>query len=1299
MGSILRAKDSLSGQTVALKLMHSTAEATSVKRFVREAELLAKLRHPGIVAHVAHGLSDDGQPFLAMEWLEGEDLAHRLAREPLSLPETLLLLRRATEALAAAHLQGIVHRDLKPSNLFLREGRVEDTVVVDFGLARHVVPSQVMTTNATVLGTPGYMAPEQASCEHDITPSADVFSLGCVLYECLTGQQPFRAPHLAAVLAKVLFAEPRPLRELRGELPASLQVLVDRMLAKKPSQRLRDATELLQASEGVDALLELTRVEPAPNAGELAGAEQQLLSVLLVRPPAAAVKRPPVERGGLLEAAAVSPPGGVLEQVRTTFSSAGLQLMPLADGSLLLTLLPERGTATDQAAVAARCALFLKERWPEAAIVLSTGRGWLGNQQPVGEVMDRAGNLLLQLEQVPEASSADLLLDEVTAGLLGPGFQLARAPSGAFVLHGELLDRDESRPLLGQPTPCVGREQELGMLALTFTSCVESSSSRALLVTAPAGGGKSRLRHEFLRRLQRQEKEVLLLVGRGELMRTGSTCGMLGQAVRRLCGILEHEGLEVSREKLQQHAARALPPGEAGAVTEFLGELCGLPFPDDASPRLRAARADPRLLSIQVRQALVSFLQAECEQGPVLLVLEDLHWGDSLTVQLVGEALRALAERPFMVLALARPEVKELYPGLWGSYLQEISMRPLSAKASTRLVREVLGPEVSESTVRRVVDHAAGNALFLEELIRQAAEGQRETPPETVLAMLQARIQRLEPDVRQALLSASFFGRTFWAGGVKALLGQKHSGEDIDQRLDRLVELEVVERQRDSHFPSEAEYRFRHVLMQDAAYMLVPESPKSAAHRLAGAWLEQLGEKDALVLAEHYRLGQERERAVQLYAQAAEQLFERYDWPAALRCVEMSQACGASGAMLTRVLTLQATVALWMDDFQQGYAIGSKVLPDLKPGNLVWCRLIGPTLVSAFHAQNAEEVSRLSQLLLSTEPEPGALPSYVEALYYPTGSFCTVGVRQAAAAFVERMVAVCGTGEKQDVFTRAWLNVAQGAFGYHFENRPWQAANQLRQGTQLFSELGLERNKVPSQSLEGRALAALGDWSGAAEVLHGILSIALRLEKPYFIAYVKVSMALALAWSPEKPQQEEARTLALDSVKSGAPDSLFLGVMYTALAKVAQAWDEPQEAEEQARKACELLTFVPTFRLPARIVLSESLRAQGRTAEAREVAGQGVQDVEQMGGGGFGVVQGYLALAEACLAHGETEAGETALRQALRCVRTRSEDIPSTELRERFLSRVPENARLRALARSRWGEDWERSEKGLERRS
>ena len=254
VGWVYRAMDSLSGEFVALKVLHDDS-AENLQRFSREAEVLASLRHPGIVSYIDHGSAPGGRPFLAMEWLDGESLAQRLARQPLSLEEALALLRSSAEALAAAHAEGVIHRDIEPSNLFLRHGNPGDVVVLDFGLARYAPLSSSLTTSQRVLGTHGYMAPEQVSAQHPITPSTDIFSLGCVIYECLAGKPAFCAPHFVSALAKILFTEPEPLASLRPELPSALQPLLERMLAKAPECRFPEASSLVAALKQLQASL------------------------------------------------------------------------------------------------------------------------------------------------------------------------------------------------------------------------------------------------------------------------------------------------------------------------------------------------------------------------------------------------------------------------------------------------------------------------------------------------------------------------------------------------------------------------------------------------------------------------------------------------------------------------------------------------------------------------------------------------------------------------------------------------------------------------------------------------------------------------------------------------------------------------------------------------------------------------------------------------------------------------------------------------------------------------------------
>jgi serine/threonine protein kinase/tetratricopeptide (TPR) repeat protein len=1281
MGFVYQALDAETGRIVALKLMYAAASSVVAQRFLREARLLSELHHPGIVSYVAHGLTDDDQPFLAMEWLEGEDVAQRLARQPLSPSETLKLVRRVAEGLAVAHQRSIIHRDIKPSNLFLRGGQPEDAVLLDFGLARFVAASQALTGSAMVLGTPGYMAPEQASHQDDITPSADIFSLGCVLYEGLTGKPPFQAPHLAAVLAKILFTEPPPLSAVHRDMPASLQRLVDRMLAKNPEQRIADARALLHVLGEMEALPDTPAPAPLrPSTPGLQIVEQQLVSVMLATP-----ELPPPDDAPTLKADEAARVREQLEPLRLELESHGAKALVLADGSLLSTFLLERGTAADQAILAAHCALTVKERWPASRVVLTTGLSLKERPVPMGEVVDRAGEFLRRMEGPLEEVATQVLLDETTGGLLSHRFELERAQSGVFLLRGEHLSLDESRPLLGKPTSCVGREQELAILEMVFSTCVEDATARAVLVTAPVGTGKSRLRHEFLRRLERRGQPMLILLARGDPMHSRSAYGLLGQALRTLCGVVDGEPLEARREKLSRRTARYLLPQQMKDAVEFLGELCGVNFPDEDSPRLRAAREDPRLMGQQVAEAMVAFLRAELSQGPALLVLEDLHWCDAPSVKLVDEVLRQLSDSPVLVLALARPEVKDLYPELWSQCMQEVPLRGLSQKASTRLVQEVLGPQVPPAVVARLVEQAAGNALFLEELIRGVAEGRGGETPGTVLAMLQSRLQRMDPMPRRVLLAASIFGRSFWAGGVRSLLNEELSALELERWLRDMVALEIIQPQLASRFPAEAEYRFRHTMMRDAAYSLVPETLKPVGHHLAGEWLERVGEPDLLVLAEHYQLGHQKDRAVHFFTRAGERLFEQQDLLGAQRCLESALACEPSGDALSGIQALQAAISFWMEDFAQSYAVSSELLPLPATRSAQWTRMLGGLILACAQNGRQSTVAELAPRLLVLPERPEALAPFLEMACVLACMTTWYGQRYEAVAILERMETASAALPMRNGVTLGWMACARGYFDYFLDPAPWRCRVRAEEATRELQPTRVERGAATAQALWGLALAGLGDLPGALQALREGVSAARRAGQAHATAWLQLHLALVLSGSVEPAHQEEARQLALDVLKTEAVNLLHMGLAHLALAKAQAAVSGSlPEAEAQARRACELLgVFVP-HQLVARVTLCATLMAQGRPAQAKEEAEAAVRLLERMGGCGAVSVGVYLALAEACFALGEEGVGSDVLYVALQCLRLRAEDVPEPA-RERF-HQVPEHARVLELARQRLGE-------------
>src|SRR5690606_1590123 len=269
-------------------------------------------------------------------------------------------------------------------------------------------------------------------------------------------------------------------------------------------------------------------------------------------------------------------------------------------------------------------------------------------------------------------------------------------------------------------------------------------------------------------------RRARVLTCRGEPMSAGAPFVLAAQIVRRGAALPDDAPEEAQRRALASALAQAgVDQAERARIATFLAELVGVaPRDGSESEDLRAARSSPLLMGDQIRLAWEDWLDAECAAGPLVIVIEDLHWGDAPSVKLIDAALRGLRERPLMVLALTRPEVHDAFPSLWsGRGVQEVRLPELSRGASEELVRAVLGAEVDAETIAWISERAGGHALYLEEVIRAVAEGRRERIPASVLAMVQVRMAGLPSEERRVLRAASVFGEVFWRGGVAALVG------------------------------------------------------------------------------------------------------------------------------------------------------------------------------------------------------------------------------------------------------------------------------------------------------------------------------------------------------------------------------------------------------------------------------------------------------------------------------------------------------------------------------------------------
>lgn len=520
-----------------------------------------------------------------------------------------------------------------------------------------------------------------------------------------------------------------------------------------------------------------------------------------------------------------------------------------------------------------------------------------------GEVVAASGSTFDRDFLVSDAvTTAARLQQTVAAGAVVVGERTYRLTSGTIEYHElprmQVKGKDEALAVWGavralpEPSdvrritaPLVGRHGELALLRHLYQRAQDDARAHLVTIMGQPGIGKSRLLREFLAELRETDPVPLVLRGRSVAFGWQIGYHALLDVLRMQAGLMDTDPPDAVRAKLSHWLGDALP-GQDALLDGLL-----LTFGSDE------ADADPGRVRRQLFEAWVGLVSALAASQPVVLAFEDLHWADDGVLDLIELLAERASALPVFMVCLARPELLERRTS-WGGGRRNattIDLSPLRANEVEQLVASLGSQGLASDVLRTIAQRAEGNPLFVEELVRMIMEGS--TPgaqiPDTVQAVITARIDRLPAPERRALQAAAVIGRTFWPSAVADLAAQ--DAAETGRVLEALIGKELIVQRPASTIAGEREYAFRHILTRDVAYNMLPRTHRQAAHAQIVRWLEgRLGgriEEVVEVLAEHLRVAGD-ERAPAYLHRAGNKARRQYANADALRL--FAQALDAS---------------------------------------------------------------------------------------------------------------------------------------------------------------------------------------------------------------------------------------------------------------------------------------------------------------------------------------------------------------------------------------------------------------------
>jgi len=904
MGVVYKAEDIKLSRMVAIKLLPSelTDDLEARERFVHEARTASALDHPNICTIYEIDETEEGRIFIAMAFYSGRALQKKIKQGPLSIKETIDIVIQVAQGLSKAHGKGIVHRDIKPANVMLGDDGV--VKIVDFGLAKLAGGAQ-LTRTSEIMGTVAYMSPEQASGE-SVDQRTDIWSLGVVFYELLTGHLPFQGENEQSMLHAIIHKTPDPPMDLKKDIPEEAECIVLNCLRKQPERRYQSADRLISDLTKLKISLEKEKEDLSTKKRLEAGREME-------RRQATILSGEILGYAEVLESLETEGAALVINRCFTMLDSVirkyESRIDEITSGRFMASFgiplaIEDAPKKAINAAIELRNSLDTFNKRENIRIPLGVRIGinsgtvvaGVGTTDKVYSVIGEDVNLAAQLRDM--STKNNITIGPLTYRYTKNDFEFEALDSVSLEGRTEpitvfkLLSVKERvyRARLGAErmiySDMVGRENELDKLKLHVFKAINGEGSIVNLI-GEAGIGKSRLVEELNR--NDELKKVTLMRGRALSIGSNLSFHPVIDILKSWAQIKEEDPPAASAQKIEKVIRNVFPEG-VSEIFPFIATLMGIKLTGKHAERIKGIEGDAleKLILKNIRDLIAKASVIK----PLVFVLEDLHWADSTSVDLFESLFRLAESKSILFINVMRPNyetserilrtIRNRYP----AFSTEIHLEPLDDSQCEALIGNLLNMEALPIRIKELIARRAeGNPFFIEEVARSFIDDGiveienghfRVTEkidsvviPETINDVIMARVDKLGEQTKSLLRSASVIGRNFF---YKILTDVAKSIEEIDDKLEHLKEVQLIKERRRM---KELEYLFKHALAWDAVYNSILLNKRKQLHldvarSIESVFSERLPEFYGM-LALHYSRGENLEKSEEYLIKAGEE--------------------------------------------------------------------------------------------------------------------------------------------------------------------------------------------------------------------------------------------------------------------------------------------------------------------------------------------------------------------------------------------------------------------------------------------